>query len=168
MAKKRKLKQDAWYKVQTEINVGEPVFQLRWAVVLFYSVLLDSKKRFKFEICGLSFDDAWLSFYIKLENGFDLPRFMQWLKQTFSFRFNMRTGRRSHLWGVRYESWIIDGEPPLEAKPVDWNVVNAEAAKDIPVARTYTLVWDSLRVPELRLTSRITLRNPANSAFPPG
>jgi hypothetical protein len=80
----------------------------------------------------------------------------------------MRTGRRSHLWGLRYESWIIDGEPPPEAKPVDWGLVKAEAAKDIPVARTYTLVWDSLRVPELRLTSQITLKTPANSAFPPG
>jgi hypothetical protein len=55
---KRKLKQDVWYKVQTEINVGEPVFQLRWAVVLFYTVFLDTKKRFKFEIRGLTFDDA--------------------------------------------------------------------------------------------------------------
>jgi hypothetical protein len=93
---------------------------------------------------------------------------MQWLKQTFSFRFNARTGRRSHLWGVRYESEIIDGEPPPKAKPVDWGVVKAEAAKDIPVARTYILSWDSLRVPELRLTSRISLRNQANPAFPPG
>jgi hypothetical protein len=47
-------------------------------------------------------------------------------------------------------------------------LVNAEAAKEIPTTGTYTLVWDSLRVPELRLTSRITLRTPANSAFPPG
>jgi hypothetical protein len=165
---KRKLKQDVWYKVQTEINVGEPVFQLRWAVVLFYSVLLDTKKRFSFEIRGLAFDDAWLTFYVKLENGFDLPRFMQWLKQTFSFRFNARTGRRSHLWGLRYESWILDGEPPPDAKPVDWDLVNAETAKEIPTTGTYTLVWDSLRVPKLRLNTRILLKNPATRAFPPG
>jgi hypothetical protein len=165
---KRKLKQDAWYKVRTEINVGEPVFQLWWAVALFYCVLLGAKNRFEFEIRGLTLDDAWLTFYIKLENGFDLPRFMQWLKQTFSFRFNARTGRRSHLWGVRYESWILDGEPPPDAKPVDWDAVNAEAAKEIPTTGTYTLVWDSLRVPELRLNTRILLKNPAKSAFPPG
>jgi hypothetical protein len=157
-----------WYKVRTEINVGEPVFQLWWAVVLFYGVLHDAKKRFKFEMRGLTFDDAWLSFYIKLENGFDLPKFMQWLKQTFSFRFNARTGRAEYLWGLRYESWVLDGEPPPEAKAIDWNIVKSEAAKDIPAEGTYTLSWDSLRVPELRLNTRILLKNPANRAFPPG
>jgi hypothetical protein len=73
---KRKLKQDAWYKIRTEINVGEPVFQLWWAVVLFYHVLHDAKGRFKFEIRGLTIDEEWLSFYIRLENGFDLPKFV--------------------------------------------------------------------------------------------
>jgi hypothetical protein len=165
---KRKLKQDVWYKVRTEINVGEPVFQLWWAVALFYCVLHDAKGRFEFEMRGLAFDDAWLTFYVKLENGFDLPRFMQWLKQTFSFRFNARTGRRSHLWGLRYESWFVEGEPGVEAKPVDWDIVKAEAAKEIPTTGTYTLVWDSLRVPELRLNTRILLKNPATRAFPPG
>jgi hypothetical protein len=163
----RKLDTDVWYEIRTAVNVGEPVFQLWWAVVLFYGVLHDAKKRFKFEIRGLTFDDAWLSFYIKLENGFDLPRFMQWIKQTFSLRFNMRTGRAGHLWGFRYESWILDGGPPPEAKPVDWDVVKAEAGKKIPVDGTYTLSWDSLRQPELRLTTRISLKNPAKSAFPP-
>jgi hypothetical protein len=165
---KRKLKQDVWYKVRTEINVGEPVFQLWWAVVLLYSVLLDTKKRFNFEMRGLTLDDAYLTFYVKLENGFDLPRFMQWLKQTFSFRFNARTGRSGHLWGFRYESEIIEGEPPPEAKAVDWDAVKAEAAKEIPIAGTYTLSWDSPRQPALRLNTRILLKNPAKSAFPPG
>jgi hypothetical protein len=156
----RKLEGDAWYEIRTAINVGEPVFQLWWAVVLFYGVLHDAKGRFKFEMRGLTFDDAWLSFYVKLEDGFELPKFMQWVKQTFSFRFNARTGRHAHLWGVRYESWIIDGEPPPEA--VDWDAVRAEAGKEIPVDGTYTLSWDSLRVPGKRL------KNPANRAFPPG
>jgi hypothetical protein len=93
---------------------------------------------------------------------------MQWIKQTFSFRINVRSGRHAHLLGLRYESESNDWQPPPEAKPVDWDAVTAEAAKDIPVARTYTSVWDSLRVPELRLTSRISLRTPVNSAFPPG
>jgi hypothetical protein len=164
----RKLEQDVWYEVHTAINVGEPVFQLWWAVALFYGVLHSAKKRFKFEMRGIAFDDAWLTFYIKLENGFDLPRFMQWLKQTFSFRFNAMTGRAGHLWGLRYESWTLDGEPPPEAKPVDWDLVKAEAAKEIPVDGTYILSWDSLRLPEKRLTTRISLKNPASRAFPPG
>jgi hypothetical protein len=168
MNAKRKLEQDVWYKVRTAINVGEPVFQLWWAVVLLYRVILDAKGRFKFEIRGLMFDDAWLTFYVKLENGFDLPKFMQWLKQTFSFRFNVRTRRSGHLWGLRYESEIIAGEPPPEAKAVDWDLVKAESRKEIPAAGTYTLSWDSLRQPDMRLTTRISLKNLANPAFPPG
>jgi hypothetical protein len=93
---------------------------------------------------------------------------MQWLKQTFSFRFNVRAGRHAHLWGLRYESEIIDGEPPPEAKPVDWDAVKAESRREIPVTGTYTLTWISLKQPELRLTARISLKNPANRAFPPG
>jgi hypothetical protein len=116
---------------------------------------------------GLVLDDEWLTFYIKPADGFALPRIMQWVKQTFSFRFNVRTGRSGHLWGVRYESVIVDGAP-VEAVGVDWGMVKAEAAKEIPTSGTYVLTWISLRQPNLRLTVRISLRNPVNAAFPPG
>jgi hypothetical protein len=164
----RELKQDVWYEVRTAVNVGEPVFRLGWAETLFYGVLHDAKRRFKFEMRGLSFDEAWLSFYIKPANGFQLPKIMQWVKQTFSFHFNVRTGRGGHLWGVRYESVIVDGDPPVDAVGVDWGLVKAEAAKKIPVGKTYTLTWVSLRLPEMRLTTRISLKDSANTASPPG
>jgi hypothetical protein len=69
---------------------------------------------------------------------------------------------------LRYESEIVDGEPGAGAKPLDWELVRAESRKDIPADGTYTLTWISLRQPGKRLTTRITLRNPANPAFPPG
>jgi hypothetical protein len=69
---------------------------------------------------------------------------------------------------LRYESWILDGEPPPDAKVVDWDVVKAEAGKEIPMDGTYVLSWNSLRMPELGLNTRISLKNPANCAFPPG
>jgi hypothetical protein len=150
------------------VNVGEPVFRLGWAATLFYGVLNDAKGRFKFEMRGLVFDEEWLSFYIKPANGFQLPKIMQWVKQTFSFRFNVRTGRVGHLWGERYESRIVEEGPPVEAVEVDWGMVKAEAAKKIPVGKTYTLTWVSLRLPEMRLTTRISLKNPVNSTSPPG
>jgi hypothetical protein len=144
------------------------VFQLAWAETLFYGVLRDAKWRFKFEMRGLVLDDEWLTFYIKPADGFALPRIMQWVKQTFSFRFNVRTGREGHLWGVRYKSVIVDRAPPVGAVEVDWGMVKAEAAKKIPVGKTYTLVWDSLRMPEMRLTTRILLKNVAHRGSPPG
>jgi hypothetical protein len=164
----RELERDVWYEVRTAVNIGEPLFQLGWAVTLFYHVLRETKRRFKFEMRGLTFDEAWLSFYIKPADGFQLPKIMQWLKQTFSFQFNVRTGRGGHLWGRRYESVIVDGDPPVEAVEIDWDAVKVEAAKKIPVGKTYTLTWVSLRLPEMRLTTRISLKDPANAASPPG
>jgi hypothetical protein len=69
---------------------------------------------------------------------------------------------------VRYESEIVDGDPPPDVVEVDWGMVKAEAAKKIPVGKTYTLTWVSLRLPEMRLTTRISLKDPANTASPPG
>jgi hypothetical protein len=45
--------------------------------------------------------------------------------------------------------------------------VRAEAAKKIPVGKTYTLTRVSLRLPEMRLTTRISLKNPSKSTSPP-
>jgi hypothetical protein len=47
-------------------------------------------------------------------------------------------------------------------------MVKTEAAKKIPVGKTYTLTWVSLRLPEMRLTVRISLKDPGNAASPPG
>jgi hypothetical protein len=49
------------------------------------------------------------------------------LKQVFAARFNRRDGRTGHLWGDRYWSEVLGGEPPEGAAAVDWKVVEAEA-----------------------------------------
>jgi hypothetical protein len=109
MKTNRELAEHAWYKVSTEINVGEPIFQLPWAKTLLHRALCDTKGRYEFEMRGLKLEGSWLTFYIKPEDGYKLPKIMQWLKQTFSLWFNRRTGRKGHTWGVRYESEILAG-----------------------------------------------------------
>ncbi|MDR1470138.1 MAG: hypothetical protein LBT00_12695, partial [Spirochaetaceae bacterium] len=99
----RELAEDVWYEVRTAINVGEPLFRLAWAVVLFYRVLREAKGRFGFEMRGLKIEGCSLSFFIKPADGFELPKIMQWLKQTFSVRFNFRTGR-TRAW----REWKMD------------------------------------------------------------
>ncbi|MDR1470199.1 MAG: transposase [Spirochaetaceae bacterium] len=168
MKYKRELSENVWYEIRTEINVGEPLFRLRGAIALFCRVLLETKKRFGFEIRGLKLEGAWLTFYIKPHDGFKLPKIMQWLKQTFSLRFNLMTGRKGHLWGERYESEILDGEPPPEAKEVDWEMVTAEAKKPIPAVMGYTLSWDSLRLAVCEAKTSFSPKNQPNPAFPPG
>jgi hypothetical protein len=66
--------------------------------VIFCRVLLDAKERFDFEMRGLVLKGALLSFYIKPADGYQLPEIMQWMKQTFSCRFNVKTG---HVWTRR-------------------------------------------------------------------
>jgi hypothetical protein len=97
MRKPRILAQGAWYEVRTAINNREGLFreQKRAKAVLF-RVLREADKIFTFEMRGLSLGAIWLSFYIKPEDGFQLPAIMQWLKQTFAARFNRRDGRTGH------------------------------------------------------------------------
>jgi hypothetical protein len=53
-----------------------------------------------------------VSFYIKPANGFQLPEIMQWIKQTYACRYNVYDGRTGHIWGDRYWSKVLEGEPP--------------------------------------------------------
>jgi hypothetical protein len=63
------------------------------ATVIFCRVLIKAAALFDFEMRGLVLDKAWLSFYIKPADGYQLPKIMQWLKQTFSVWFNITTWR---------------------------------------------------------------------------
>jgi hypothetical protein len=84
---------------------------LRWTEDLLCRVLRDAKGNFSFEMRGLRFEGATLSFYIKPADGKELPDIMQWVKQTFSVRFNVIVGRTGHVWGERYRSEILAGDP---------------------------------------------------------
>jgi hypothetical protein len=127
--------------VETAINVGEPLFRLDWTTVIFCRVLLDAKERFDFEMRGLALGGALLSFYIKPADGFQLPEIMQWMKQTFSVRFNIVTWRTGHVWGDRYKSEILPGEPPPGVGEVDWEWVKATARKELAAFIPYKLSW---------------------------
>jgi hypothetical protein len=90
-------------------------------------VLFEARGLFTFELRGFALEEGQLSFYIRPEDGFRLPEIMQWLKQTFAARFNRRDGRTGHLWGNRYRSEVLEGEPPEGAGEVDWEAVEAMA-----------------------------------------
>jgi REP element-mobilizing transposase RayT len=109
----RTLKQGVWYEIRTRINNREPLFRRFKALALFARVFLETKGRFDFAIQGLRLEDDWLTFYIKPADGLELPGIMQWLKQTFAQRYNRLAGRIGHIWGDRYWSRILDGEPDL-------------------------------------------------------
>jgi hypothetical protein len=70
-----------------------------------------------------------VSFFIKPADGLQLPDIMKWIKQTFVLRFNWDDGRTGHIWGDRYSSEILVGEPP------EWAEVYEFMAIELPVRR---------------------------------
>jgi hypothetical protein len=157
MRKKRCLTQDAWYEVRTAVNNREPLFWRQQAIAIFSRVFGEAQKRFAFELRGFRLDGEWLSFYIKPEDGLRLPAIMQWVKQTFAVRFNLRAERTGHVWGDRYWSRVVDGEPPEEAGEVDWAAVDVAAE----TGEISFGLWSPDGV------SPLTAENPAEGGFSP-
>jgi REP element-mobilizing transposase RayT len=108
------LGQDVWYEVRSRVNNREPLFRYRSALAIFAGVFRETGLRFRFAVCRLRLEDDWLRFYIKPVDGLALPEIMQWLKQVFAQRVNQTEGRIGHIWGDRYWSRIVEGEPPGE------------------------------------------------------
>jgi hypothetical protein len=116
MRKLRLLAQDAWYFVSTAVNNREPLFWVARERARFEQVLSEAREIYVFELRGLRFCGPWVSFYIKPLDGFQLPVIMQWVKQTYAVRYNVYDGRTGHIWGDRYWSEILPGEPPEDAE----------------------------------------------------
>jgi hypothetical protein len=137
MWKKRYLTRDAWYEVRTAVNNREPLFRRRQAIAIFCRVFGEAHGRFAFELRGLRLEEKWLSFYIKPADGLWLPAIVQWVKQTFAVRFNLRAERSGHLWGDRYWSQVLEGEPPEEAAEVDWAAMDVAAETGVLSSGAY-------------------------------
>jgi REP element-mobilizing transposase RayT len=116
MRKLRILAADAWYHVSTAVNNREPLFWVSRERARFKQVLNEAREIYVFELSGLRFCGPWVSFYIKPADGFELPVIMQWVKQTYAVRYNVYDGRTGHIWGDRYWSVIVVGEPPEDAE----------------------------------------------------
>jgi hypothetical protein len=96
------------------VNNREPLFWCSRERARFKRVLDEAHVLYAFVLYGLSFNGPWVSFYIKPADGFQLPVIMQWIKQTYACRYNVYDGRTGHIWGDRYWSKVLEGEPPEE------------------------------------------------------
>ncbi|MDR2052104.1 MAG: hypothetical protein LBP80_01705, partial [Treponema sp.] len=90
MRKLRELKQGVWYEIRSQINNREPLFCEDTAREIFDQVFRETKLRFVFEIRRRRLEGDLLTFYIKPEDGLQLPEIMKWMKQTFAQRYNRR------------------------------------------------------------------------------
>jgi hypothetical protein len=116
MRQLRILAAGVWYLVSTAVNNKEPLFWSPQERARFKQVLNEARARYAFVLCGLRFSRPAVSFYIKPADGLQLPEIMQWIKQTYSVRYNVYDGRTGHIWGDRYASWIVSEGPPEDAK----------------------------------------------------
>ncbi|MDR0708183.1 MAG: hypothetical protein LBF60_10000, partial [Treponema sp.] len=90
------------------------LFRRHKALALFASVFRETERRCVFRIRGLRLEVDRLEFYIRPEDGGELPAIMNRLKQVFARRYNREEGRSGRIWGDRYWSRIVEGEPPEE------------------------------------------------------
>jgi hypothetical protein len=117
MRKLRILAAGAWYLVSTAVNNREPLFWSALERARFKRVLNEARKLHAFALYGLRFSGPTVSFYIKPVDGLQLPEIMQWIKQTYSARNNVMKHLDGHVWGDRYASKVLEGEPPEDAIP---------------------------------------------------
>ncbi|MDR2397542.1 MAG: transposase, partial [Spirochaetaceae bacterium] len=121
---------------------------------LFAQVFRETKERFVFQMRGLCIAQDGLRFYIKPEEGLQLPAIMKWLKQVFAQRYNRAQGREGHIWGDRYGSRILAEEPPA-TPPVGLAGVGEEDSGtgvrprygEPPLQSTFPLLFQLLLVP---------------------
>jgi REP element-mobilizing transposase RayT len=116
MRQLRVLGQGVWYEIRTRVNNREPLFRRARALAIFTSVFRETALRFVFEVRRLRLEDDRLTFYIRPENGLELPDIMKWMKQVFAQRFNAADGREGHVWGDRYWSRIVEGDVEEEGR----------------------------------------------------
>jgi hypothetical protein len=63
---------------------------------------------------------------------------MQWLKQTFAVRYNVMKRLDGHVWGDRYWSKVLEGEPPVEGGAAGGEeLVEGGGGGQIPEARSW-------------------------------
>jgi REP element-mobilizing transposase RayT len=110
----RELKPGVWYEIRTRVNNREPLFRYGKARAVFTGTFRETARRFTCEIRGFRLSEDWLTFYIKPAEWRELPVIMKWMKQVFTQRYNREEGRIGHLWGDRYGSRIVEGEPAGE------------------------------------------------------
>jgi REP element-mobilizing transposase RayT len=119
MRQTRKLARGVWYEIRSGVNNRERILSQPKGAALFDRVFQETMLRFPFEVRGLCVEADRISFYIKPDDGLELPAIMQWLKQVFAQRYNALTGRSGHIWGDRYWSAILEGEPPEGAEAAE-------------------------------------------------
>jgi hypothetical protein len=137
----------ACYFVSTAVNNREPLFWCSRERARFKRVLDEAHVLYAFVLYGLCFEGPWVSFYIKPADGLQLLEIMQWIKQTYACRYNAMKRLDGHVWGDRYWSKVLEGEPPEEEIVAREAVRGDYVAEDAGEGRAAEA---GVRIPEAR------------------
>jgi len=80
----------------------------------FLDVLGRTKDRFDLRVIAQCLMDTHYHLIVEAATA-RLSAAMQLLNSTYALRFNKRHGRRGHVFGERFSSWVIRDEPHLYA-----------------------------------------------------
>jgi putative transposase len=82
----------------------EPQFK-----TLFLSFIERAEQRFHFRFWDFCIIENHIHFLIEPGNDGTLPEIMQWIQCNFAKAWNKARGRTGHVWGARFDSYIIAG-----------------------------------------------------------
>jgi putative transposase len=131
MRTSRKLIDGATYYVSSEVNRGEMALARPDFKNTFLEVVKEAKGKYDFQLWNFIVLGNMFYFLIKPGKGESLSKIMQWIKCTFTRRWNKRHQIKGHLWGERFFSRIIEDEEDFErtSEFIDRSPVVAKLAK---------------------------------------
>jgi hypothetical protein len=169
MRKKKMFTQNAWYEVRTAVNNREPLFRRWQAIAIFCRVFGEARGRFAFELRGFALVEERLSFYIRPADGLQ-PGDHAVVEADVrgALQSACGEGRTGHIWGDRYWSRVLEGEPPEEAGVMDWAAVDVAAETEEISFGTCSPDGVSPLPGETPAETGFPPQNPARSPPPPG
>jgi REP element-mobilizing transposase RayT len=137
------LQDGASYHVIAQVNRGAFDIRSKADKDLLRSVVEKVKERHPFEMVNFSFMDSNFHFLIKPEIGTSLSVLMGVLLCTFTKRWNLRHGKKGHLWRARFLSRIVESEDDFlrVMEDIDEGPVKAHMVSDARKWR-YGGLWE--------------------------
>lgn len=110
MRKNRVIIDGGIYHITNKINEEKMLLKPNEIKKLFMRVLYTAKfiKKYRFKVKNILIMNNHIHLIIKIEQGENLSRVMQWIFSVFAMRYNKLYGRKGHLWISRFWSKVIE------------------------------------------------------------
>ena len=107
MRRNRVLQNGATYYITCNINRFKNELKEFFIKEMLLFVLMQAKKKFKFQLNHFIFLDDHVHFIIKPNEKYNLSKVMQWILGVFATRYNKKLNLHGKVWYDRFKSEII-------------------------------------------------------------